>query len=130
MGRPINPNVPAPTLPASMGGNKTPIIDERHYYGDGYSWIEEYHQDLLRNVDPKQMTETPLSFRRLTLKEASILHSFPEEFIFEGPKTSIYSQIGNAVPPILAEAVARTIVAAIEEQEIEYAISGQIAFNY
>ena len=130
LGRPINPDVPAPTLPASMGGNKTPIIDERHYYGDGYSWIEEYHQDLRRGLNPKGMVETPASFRRLTLKEAATLHSFPNEFLFEGPKTSVYSQIGNAVPPVLAEAVAKTVIDTIENQEVGHAINEQIALKY
>lgn len=108
LGRPLNPNVPCATLPASMGGNKTPIIDERQFYGDGLSWVEEYHSHLSSGGRPYGMNDTPEYIRRLTLNEAQILHTFPEDYDFAGGKSAIYRQIGNAVPCGLAEAVAKT----------------------
>ena len=43
-GRPIDLNGIAPTLPASMGGNKTPIVDEVSLYNaDIPNWFETYH---------------------------------------------------------------------------------------
>lgn len=47
--------------------------------------------------------------RMISLREAARLQSFPDNFIFLGSKTSIQKQIGNAVPPLLAYQVAKTI---------------------
>ena len=47
--------------------------------------------------------------RRLNCNEAARLQSFPEWFEFKGNETSIYNQIGNAVPPMMAYHVAMAI---------------------
>ena len=47
--------------------------------------------------------------RMLTLREAARLQSFPDWFQFYGSQGSRFSQIGNAVPPLLALAVARQV---------------------
>lgn len=47
--------------------------------------------------------------RAITPREAARLQSFPDSFIFFGNKTSICRQIGNAVPPLLAKAIAEEI---------------------
>ena len=117
-GRPINPEMPSPTLPASMGGNKTPIIDERHYYEGGASWTEEYHTHLMTGGAPYNWKATPPFLRRLTIEEARVLHTFPDEHKFVGPMSSVYKQIGNAVPCNLAEAVARAAIDELEERPL------------
>jgi len=47
--------------------------------------------------------------RRLTYREGARLQSFPDWFEFEGGETSIFNQIGNAVPPLFAYSLAKCV---------------------
>lgn len=47
--------------------------------------------------------------RTISQREAARLQSFPDSFVFFGSKTSIGTQIGNAVPPLLSYQIAKTI---------------------
>lgn len=47
--------------------------------------------------------------RRLSARECAILQTFPDEFIFTGALNSMYRQIGNAVPVLLAQKIAEEI---------------------
>lgn len=107
-GRPVDPNGYANTLPASMGGNKTPIIDENQVYKNGNSWIEQYHTKIM---DGKEsiFSEAPKFLRRMTIDEALRIQTFPDDYKFCGRPNSIYTQIGNAVPCELAFAVASAL---------------------
>ena len=110
MGRPLNLDGVSNTLPASMGGNKTPIIDEELLYGpNADNWIVSYHKKLREDNMVPQFGEAPSNLRRITLKEAALIQTFPQDYEFKGQKSSIYRQIGNAVPCLLAEAVAKAV---------------------
>ncbi len=72
-----------------------------HLYKDGNQFI---HPDYEQG-------------RSLTVREAARLQSFPDDFIFEGSRTEQFKQIGNAVPPMLAEAIAKAIKSKLDELE-------------
>lgn len=111
MGRPMNLNELANTLPASMGGNKTPIVDDLLLRdSSAEDWIVHYHSMLLAGEKIEPSFAVPSHLRRLTIKEAAAIQTFPLNYVFCGEKSSIYRQIGNAVPCKLAQAVAETVI--------------------
>jgi DNA (cytosine-5)-methyltransferase 1 len=76
--RELNPNMPAPTVTA-RGDDKGGVVVLPH----------------------------PNGLRRMTCRELATIQSFPLYYTFSGNRSSVYRQIGNAVPPLLAYAVAR-----------------------
>jgi DNA (cytosine-5)-methyltransferase 1 len=54
----------------------------------------------------KSMWIHPVKHRALSIREAARLQTFPDSYVFCGTKDSQYQQVGNAVPPILAKAIA------------------------
>lgn len=58
----------------------------------------------------KSMWIHPTLNRALSIREAARLQSFPNSFVFYGPKNSQYQQVGNAVPPLLGQAIAECLL--------------------
>jgi DNA (cytosine-5)-methyltransferase 1 len=58
----------------------------------------------------------PEAHRPITHREAARLQSFPDDFEFEGSKTQVARQIGNAVPPLLGAAIARHLFDTIKDR--------------
>ena len=58
----------------------------------------------------------PRENRTLSIREAARIQTFPDRFRFAGPPTARYKHIGNAVPPLLAAALAKSIRASIDIQ--------------
>ncbi|XEO93178.1 DNA cytosine methyltransferase [Latilactobacillus sakei] len=69
-----------------------------HIAKDGHHYI---HPDSEQN-------------RSITVREAARLQGFPDDFFFETSRTSAFTQIGNAVPPILSKKIADTIFQLID----------------
>jgi DNA (cytosine-5)-methyltransferase 1 len=111
-GRPLYLDGPAKTLPASMGGNATPIVDQDELEQGAEPWVIGYHERLLRGHKPNK--RAPKRMRRITVEEASALQGFPANWIWKGPRGGRYRQIGNAVPPTLAERVGMSVRQALE----------------
>lgn len=114
-GRPIDANGYSNTLPASMGGNKTPIIDEEQVFNGGDSWVETYHKLVMEGKRPDDITP-PAHLRRITVEEAAMIQTFPEDYKFAGRQSMKYLQIGNAVPCDLAYAVASALQDALDDE--------------
>lgn len=57
----------------------------------------------------------PEQHRPITHREAARFQSFPDDFVFVGSKIEIARQIGNAVPPMLAAAVADSVLALLSQ---------------
>ena len=58
----------------------------------------------------------PSEDRTLSIREAARIQTFPDRFRFAGHPTSRYQQIGNAVPPLLASAIGRSLHSALDPE--------------
>lgn len=79
--RTIDPNMPSPTITA-RGDEKGGVVILHH----------------------------PNNHRRMSVRETATVQSFPLGFTFYGSRTSGYRQVANAVPPLLAKAVAQSVI--------------------
>ena len=61
----------------------------------------------------------PSQDRSISLREGALLQTFPLDFAFAGNKVDVARQIGNAVPPILAEYIGKSIIACYEKASCE-----------
>lgn len=109
--------------------NKDYVLERYQYIAPGENWkaipdhlMQNYanknncHSGIYRRLDPdkpsvvisnyrKNMLIHPVQHRGLSVREAARLQSFPDDFEFKGSLMQIQQQIGNAVPPLLAEAI-------------------------
>lgn len=64
----------------------------------------------------KSMWIHPVHDRAISVREAARLQTFPDSFVFTGTKDSQYQQVGNAVPPILAKAIAKKMYRVLRQE--------------
>ncbi len=88
--RQLDPGKPAPTVTA-RGDNKGGVVILPH----------------------------PNGLRRMSCRELAAVQSFPLTYVFSGNRSSVYRQIGNAVPPLLGYAVANEFNRYTEQEESE-----------
>lgn len=67
----------------------------------------------------KSMWIHPVINRALSIREAARLQTFPDSFVFIGTKDAQYQQVGNAVPPVLANAIANKVLELLSESDTE-----------
>lgn len=63
----------------------------------------------------------PVEPRYLTQREAAAIQSFPNDFIFKGPLSAQWRQIGNAVPPLLGKAIGTAVMKMYAEKSTKSA---------
>jgi DNA (cytosine-5)-methyltransferase 1 len=61
----------------------------------------------------------PVQPRTFTPYEASIIQSFPSNYIFAGERNAQYRQIGNAVPPLLAKSIGEAVLSMLVSIDVE-----------
>lgn len=60
--------------------------------------------------DPNESGSQQRDAIRVTPEEAGVLQSFPRDFPWQGTRTSQYQQVGNAIPPLMAQAVLESLI--------------------
>lgn len=65
----------------------------------------------------KSMWIHPVHDRAISVREAARLQTFPDSFVFCGTKDKQYQQVGNAVPPIMAKAIAEKLAQQLRKIE-------------
>ena len=90
-----------------------------------YSMPERTQKTIYLRLNPNEPSGTVINVRKsmwihptlnraISIREAARLQSFPDRFVFHGSKDSQYQQVGNAVPPFLAKAIAEHLLQVID----------------
>ena len=107
------------------------LMDTNTRYSELPDEFKRYRDDIFddkyKRLDPNDLSRTitahiakdgywyihPYQGRTLTVREAARLQTFPDWFRFAGPPSAAFKQIGNAVPPMLGEAIGTAVLVAL-----------------
>lgn len=113
------------------------VQSKMKYVSEGENWKsvpedmfkskrENRHSNYLRRLDSNNQSITidtghnvyfhPKFNRVPTIRESARIQSFPDDFFFTGNKGQQFKQVGNAVPPLLAEALAKAIMEVLDNE--------------
>ncbi len=89
-------------------------------FDDKYKKLDE--NDLCRTITAHIAKDGywyihPRQARTLTIREAARIQSFPDDFRFTGPPSAAFKQIGNAVPPLVGQAIGGAVRDALQAKE-------------
>ncbi len=108
------------------------LMDSTTRYSDLPTEYKRYRDDIFddkyKRLDENHLSRTitahiakdgywyihPRENRTITIREAARIQTFPDWFRFAGPPSAAFKQIGNAVPPLLAERLGDAVLAALE----------------
>jgi len=91
-----------------LGGGKTGMARRLHWDSPSLTLTCSPAQKQTERCHPEQT-------RPLQVNEYSRIQTFPDDWLFSGPPTAIYRQIGNAVPVSMAHAVGRSLVRCLNQ---------------
>ncbi len=98
-------------LPENMRRYRWDIFDDKYkrlpWNKPAWTLTAHMKKDCLAYIHPIQN-------RSISVREAARLQSFPDHFVFDAPMTRMFELVGNSVPPLLAEAIAKPIVKQVQ----------------
>lgn len=105
---------------------------DREHFKDRYT---RQHRDQLCSTIVAHLKKDGLMFihptqaRSLTPREAARIQSFPDTFEFPQERTRAYSEIGNAVPPLVGKAVGLAVTAYLSQPDMADAVTQSLNAN-
>ena len=99
------------------GGNYKDLPEEfAHTRNFHVAWTRFASDKPAPTIDTGHRHHFHYKYNRVpTVRECARLQSFPDDFIFLGNKTQQFRQVGNAVPPIMAQEIAKQVIETLEK---------------